>query len=392
MNINRAESAAIGLSFVGTIAAFITQQIVYVAAPLTLSLSLSRISRHRELSKANTQQQQLSSDIQSISDRARTTQTLINALPSAPTTVNFDELRTELGTTIESFQQEISRLEAAVFSNLKTKPQHPRLNLNAIDSSIKKIELRLSCLDRDLSIPNFSERISKIEGAIEKQAHELIETVTSAEIFESYIQTKIDKSITHQLELITKVFPNDYSYNLVQGRGESRQIFLEAIRTAETSLILVCPWLAYGIDDEAKELIKSALAKKVSIDIGWGHLGDVNNQRPLLSEENLLNSNKAQAWGGYSTFDWLNELQSAYPTLLTLRILGTHEKFLVCDRTFAMIGSHNFMSSGATSDERELGLKTDNPEIVNKLIKLFDLTKNDLPKNIGHPVLKARLN
>ena len=191
MNINRAESAAIGLSFVGTIAALMTQQIVYVAAPLTLSLSLSRISRQRELAKVNTQQQQFSSDIQSISERARTNQTLISTLPLAPTTVNFDELRTELSTTIESFQQEISRLEAAVFSNLKAKPQHPSLNLNTIDASIKKIELRLSCLDRNLSIPNLSERISKIEGAIENQAHELIETVTSAEMFESYIQFKL---------------------------------------------------------------------------------------------------------------------------------------------------------------------------------------------------------
>lgn len=192
--------------------------------------------------------------------------------------------------------------------------------------------------------------------------------------------------------MINKVFPNDYSYDLVQGRGESRQIFLEAIRTAESSLILVCPWLAYGIDNEVKELIKNALDKKVSIDIGWGHLGDVDNQRNLLSEENLLNSKKAQAWGGYNAFNWLSKLQSAYPTLLTLRILGTHEKFLVCDRTFAMIGSHNFMSSAATKSERELGLKTDNPEIINKLIKLFDQTKNDKPINVGHPVLKARLN
>jgi phosphatidylserine/phosphatidylglycerophosphate/cardiolipin synthase-like enzyme len=65
---------------------------------------------------------------------------------------------------------------------------------------------------------------------------------------------------------------------------------------------------------------------------------------------------------------------------------------LVCDQTFAMIGSHNFMSSSATKSERELGLKTDNPEIINKLIKLFDQAKDSKIKSVGHPVLKATLN
>jgi phosphatidylserine/phosphatidylglycerophosphate/cardiolipin synthase-like enzyme len=57
---------------------------------------------------------------------------------------------------------------------------------------------------------------------------------------------------------------------------------------------------------------------------------------------------------------------------LNLKVLGTHEKFLVCDRRFAMIGSHNFMSSGASSSEREVGIKTDSPETIDKLIELFD--------------------
>ena len=57
---------------------------------------------------------------------------------------------------------------------------------------------------------------------------------------------------------------------------------------------------------------------------------------------------------------------------LTLKVLGTHEKFLVCDRKFAMLGSHNYLTSHTNSSERELGLKTDSPELIDKLIELFD--------------------
>ena len=42
-NINSTEYASVGLSVLGTVAAIVTQQIAYIATPLTLSLSLSLI-------------------------------------------------------------------------------------------------------------------------------------------------------------------------------------------------------------------------------------------------------------------------------------------------------------------------------------------------------------
>jgi hypothetical protein len=37
-----------------------------------------------------------------------------------------------------------------------------------------------------------------------------------------------------------------------------------------------------------------------------------------------------------------------------------------------MLGSHNYMTSSNISNERELGIKTDSPETIDKLIELFD--------------------
>lgn len=69
--------------------------------------------------------------------------------------------------------------------------------------------------------------------------------------------------------------------------------------------------------------------------------------------------------------------QVAYATtplvlaLLTLKPLGTHEKYLVCDRAWAMVGSHNLLSSGTNGGQREVGLRTDDPRIVAGLVERF---------------------
>ncbi|WP_287275581.1 MULTISPECIES: hypothetical protein [unclassified Okeania] len=48
----------------------------------------------------------------------------------------------------------------------------------------------------------------------------------------------------------------------------------------------------------------------------------------------------------------LQELEESYPGLFRLKLLGTHENFLVCDEKFAFVGSHNFLASGEESLER----------------------------------------
>ncbi|MBR8833365.1 MAG: hypothetical protein DSM106950_04800 [Stigonema ocellatum SAG 48.90 = DSM 106950] len=59
-----------------------------------------------------------------------------------------------------------------------------------------------------------------------------------------------------------------------------------------------------------------------------------------------------------------------------MKLLGTHEKFLVCDRSWAMLGSHNFLTSGDSGSEREVGLRTNDPRIIEELISRFERAKN----------------
>jgi len=73
----------------------------------------------------------------------------------------------------------------------------------------------------------------------------------------------------------------------------------------------------------------------------------------------------------YNQLEKFIELEKRYPNL-KLKLLGTHEKFLVCDRSFSMIGSHNFLTSNSHSLERELGLRTNDKNIIEDLINRFD--------------------
>jgi uncharacterized protein YjbI with pentapeptide repeats len=87
----------------------------------------------------------------------------------------------------------------------------------------------------------------------------------------------------------------------------------------------------------------------------------------LLSDRNRIGI----GWR-YNALPDLRQLERDYPGFFSLKLLGTHEKFLVCDSTFAMLGSHNMLTSNVQSTEREVGIRTTDPYIIQGLIDRFD--------------------
>jgi PLD-like domain len=315
MNIEKnIEHISIGLSALGTIMAVATQQLAYAAMPITLSLALNLSNRQKEIAKANlriTKLEQLS---------------LSNA-----------------SSTLEEFRA----IKSSSAENLRS--------LSDMDNRINDLDASLAYLhDSSLGFGN--------------QITEIIDTVVSDKDIGQLIWKAVDDSTREQFNILRQMLPESYSYDLVYGRSESRQIFIEALEKSQESLFLVCPWLMdHAIDPLVKELIKSALQRGVCVNVGWGHLKDVANDRSRLSKDKLLKSNELF----YNAVPWLYDLQDEYPHLVKIKILGTHEKFLVCDKKFAMLGSHNFMTSHTSSTEREVGIKTNSFEIINSLIEQF---------------------
>lgn len=328
------EYAAIGFSALGTVVALATQQLIYLATPLTLSLAISLSNRQREIAKCN---MRIASLEQSHSTNSQATLQEIKAIKS----MNLDKSDV---------------LSLITGTDLMSKP------VIEDSSHIPNIYDRIDNLDSSLlTLHDFSMKLDEkvsISAAMDEDVDKII-------------QQKVDKSIQEQFEIIKLILPQKYFYKLIHGRDGSREVFIDALKQAEKSLFLICPWITkYAIDSEVEQLIESALQRGVCINVGWGHLKDVENRRSQLSKEKLLRSSNSK-WM-YNAVHMLYDLKNKYPDLLNIKVLGTHEKFLVCDQKFAMLGSHNFMTSGISSSEREIGIKTNNVEVIYDLVELFD--------------------
>lgn len=149
-----------------------------------------------------------------------------------------------------------------------------------------------------------------------------------------------------------------FEYQLVFNRAGSRSILLEALEQSQEQLIIVCPWLSQNsIDADLLQRFRDCLDRDCCIEIGWGYLGD--------------RATPGKGWR-YNALPDLRQLEIQYPNRFKLKLIGTHEKFLVCDRTFALLGSHNLLASGTGSNEREVGIRTTDPQIIHQLRDRFD--------------------
>jgi len=190
--------------------------------------------------------------------------------------------------------------------------------------------------------------------------------------FSVQVDATVEKRITELNQLLKTIQPV-YEYELVFDRSGSRKVFIEvALEQTQHRLILVCPWPAWAVSQVIQKL-EALLQKNVRIDIGWGSLTDINK---LPFGSGPIRQRLKSYSDYYSALPKLSELERKYSNQLNLKLLGTHEKFLVCDDRLAMVGSHNFLTSGSSSDEREAGMKTNDPRIVADLTKRFDNAKN----------------
>lgn len=292
---------------------------------------------------------------------------------------------------LTAFQQQLTEMNDLVEDlDASSADLHDRTrNLDRMQQDIKTLQ-HITC--------SFNEKTTQLESRIDKfesigQQLDNLQQLTAgyikAEDFDS-LRAKLSQDLAGQVEvaleqrvaqinLLLKDIQPKYEYKLVCDRSQSRALLLKAVKEAKERLILVCPWLHWGIrwnNGELLDRFHTLLSKpNCSIDIGWGHYYDMENDKVRYSSTSLRQSLKNYG-RMYTALPQLEKLEEDYPEQFKLKLLGTHEKFLVCDRAWAMIGSHNFLSSGDKSQEREVGLWTNDPYIIDSLIKRFESAKN----------------
>lgn len=440
--LKAAEYASLAGFVLGTFAATIYSQVAYAAVPLTLLLFLNIINRNQfqqqrqqddiaEIAHINQLAQSLydqvtalpdqSIDInpiyQSLSQLQHRTQRLAQLFNARPEIEQIQQLKAaiasyplelkKLQSNIQKLAQQFnSRSEIEQIQELKeaiASLPNP-LELNELQNDIQKLVQLFNARPETGQIQELREAIAARPNPLEleelqHQIHSLVRQFnTRPEIEQIQALTKVIAALPNPLELnelqqkiatqvdesvrkfaeqirVQLALIEPYDYDLVIDRPGSRTVLMQALGQAQHRLILVCPWIGYGTDDRVMLRLEKLLQRNVCIDIGWGNSKDINDSKNSSSpiRQKLKDS------GHYDNLPQLEALEHKYPQQFKLKLLGTHEKFLVCDSEWAMLGSHNFLTSNASSSERELGLKTNDPRIVADLIERFESAK-DLEK------------
>jgi phosphatidylserine/phosphatidylglycerophosphate/cardiolipin synthase-like enzyme len=341
-NLNLVEIASLGLSSIGTVAAITTQQIAYAAAPLTVALSIGFLNRQQASTRTNkwiaSLERQIASDRKSLADL----QQEINAIEPKDDSIVLES-------SYARFKHEYdAKIEALDSTKVDVG--------NAIDD----LYLQIKDLTDTSDDSNLSVRIDELNDSVKTlQARQLElekNIVNNYDYFTERIPLSLEQSTQLLTQTIDRYFPK-YEYELVVGRAQSRQNLLAALDSTADRLILVCPWLChYGFDLEVREKLEKLLKKQAIVEIGYGKLSDIEYGKLKGKFYNSLN--------------YVTTLSMQYPNL-RLKLIGTHEKYLVCDRTFATLGSHNFLTSGA-GEEREIGIKITDIDLIDRLISTYD--------------------
>lgn len=233
-------------------------------------------------------------------------------------------------------------------------PEFEQPSITPIHSSRSRVRRQQPLTPMPIDLVQLRNEIRAIASPMQAQIDCLALRLDSLEI-----------SVQEWLEEINQILKaiQPYEYELVFDRPASRKLLKEALLKVQKQLIIICPNLThFGMTDWVLHQLEVILNRDVQVKIGYGRLDD-------------LKQGKTDDPFWYGALPRLRQLQHNYPENFQLKALGTHEKFLVCD-DFALLGSHNLLTSGVCSSEREVGLRTTDPRIVRGLINRFQDARN----------------
>lgn len=126
---------------------------------------------------------------------------------------------------------------------------------------------------------------------------------------------------------------------------EHPKILKDALQNARKRLLIISPWIRHQVvNREFLSLLEAALNRKVQVYIGYG----IDKESPKNSHEKPAITNQAKAD--------LDRLSSRYKNFHFVYVGNTHRKSLVCDDTFSVTTSFNWLSFkgdiGKPRDER----------------------------------------
>ncbi len=162
----------------------------------------------------------------------------------------------------------------------------------------------------------------------------------------------------------------------------NRALLLSALKQSQEHLIIVLPWLNQdNFDPDLVQNLKDFLDRQGRIEIGLGHLGDINQGYAPRCADTRWVGDAAEKAFVYNALSHLTQLKRDYPKQFKFKILGTVENFLICDSTSAILSVNNLSSISTDFSEVEVGLQTTDPQVIENLLDRFNnptISENDI--------------
>jgi phosphatidylserine/phosphatidylglycerophosphate/cardiolipin synthase-like enzyme len=177
------------------------------------------------------------------------------------------------------------------------------------------------------------------------------------------------EGIVKELQSVIKDFPQNEQALIQKSlrgsplqkiEGDEHSKFLKvAISRAEQSVIILSGWILNNVVDEKfSALLKTAVRDGTSILIGYGFdsYGNDNeiNHDHMVAIDRLK---KIEVWS-----------QNEKGNLVVQKIEKSHEKLILCDNLYTVIGSINWLSNTG-KNTKELSVKIESKELTSELKK-----------------------
>ncbi|MCS6814912.1 MAG: tetratricopeptide repeat protein, partial [Cyanobacteria bacterium] len=159
-----------------------------------------------------------------------------------------------------------------------------------------------------------------------------------------------------------------------QASSSSQRLSLleEVIDQAEHSLTIVLPSPTYcNFSDSTLQAMRNFLNRHGQIEIGLGYLG-VMEQSGNLCLDTYWQRKSHHHQLLYRALKRLGQLKRDYPQQFTFKVLGTDENFLICDRTFAVLGVQDLSIASNLYPGLSVGLRTYDPRVIENLTHRFN--------------------
>lgn len=301
----------------------------------------------------------------------------------------------ELRTSVTALEQRLNQLPASPdLSQVRTEVQElVSSHLGPLQQQLASIQQYSQVLDRQhKSLRDWVNRLPQVmdTAALQNQVKYLTAQVEWATGQGMDVKAEVEAAVNARLEQLGEVGSSakgsSPQYELVFDVKNvrpfqdtaihacaSRTLLEKALQEAEARLIVVYPHPQPETLDEAMiQQFRDFLDRNGCLDIGWGHLGDVSKSRVPRSLDRRRRLDSTGDGFLYGILNQLTELKKQYPDQFRFKVLGTDENFLVCDRSFAILGAQSLPTASVLFPQAAVGLRTTDSEVIQGLVDRFD--------------------